>query len=210
MKSIQQFRIHHFLSRIPKPRSNIPYSFTNDLVKKLCCKTSKEIVKKDLNGSEIMRILPISSSINPEIKSSNSNFFEKKVMKIQKQLFERVNPMKNQMNFMNFNEYSVIQKKYMIDSISNNNETVDILEKEKKMKKKVNSFTIEENWDFMKKMRNSMVESKRYIMTSPSHKNNIRQQTDESLKTTIREKEIINIHLKKYFGKKINTSYKLI
>ena len=206
MKSTQQLRIHQFLTRVPKPKQHCPYSFANDLVKKLSSKTAKEIVKKDLNKSEIVRILPnfsISSPMYQEIKT-NSNFLEKKVMKIQKQLFERVNPTKNHMSF---NDYSVIPKKYMIDSISNNNETVEILEKAKKLKKSANSFAIEEN---SKKLRNSTLESRRYIMTSPSHANNIRLNTDESLKTTIREKEIINVHLKKYFRKKLNKCYKLI
>ena len=219
MKSLQQLRINQFLHRVPKPKKIYEYIFSNDLVKKLYSKAENEILKKDFELSK-NRILTMSLS-TPKLSTSPSAKFssQKQVLRLQKQLFNRVNPniMKNGEN-KNLSLNSSLQKKYLVDSISHDNETIDVMEKEKNehiknpTKPTESSSIIVTTDDLRKKktdfIKNSRNETHRYVLTSPKNLNKKKSLNIKEI--TIREKEILSIELKKYFKQKNHKSYKLI
>lgn len=219
MKNIQQLRINQFLTRVPKPKQHFHMTFSNEFVKKLYQKAETEMAQKD-SFTEMKSVLKISIS-SPKQKtairseSPPMKLFEttQNVLKIQKQLKERVNPSKIYDQKSVSLNYSEIQKRYLVDSMNQNDNTLDELEKKPKenLKNKIktnDSLTNYDNVDnelFVGKIKN---DSNRYVLTSPINK--IRNKNFDKIEIDGRERELIGIQLKQNSKNKFRRSYKLI
>ena len=223
MKNIQQLRINQFLTRVPKPKQHFHITFSNEFVKKLYQKAETEMAQKD-SFMEMKSVLKISIS-SPKQKtairseSPPMKLFEptQNVLKIQKQLKERVNPSKIYDQKSVSLNYSEIQKRYLVDSMNQNDNTLDELEKKPKDNLKIqiktnDSLTNYENIDNEQinvgKFKNQKFDSNRYVLTSPINK--IRSKNFEKIEINGRERELIGIQLRQNSKNKIRRSYKLI
>lgn len=188
-------RIQQFLTRVPKPKKNLMYTFSNNLLSNLSYSKDENSFKTDRNqGLTISLSSPKLNNLKIELnttetqnKSSNS--------KMQRKLKQNISvrPSSKEVEKQNNLNYSECYKKYMVDSVMSKEKSFDSCDKEQK-----SLFYLKNEQS--KRNNNESTKDRRYIITSPS-KSTVNFQAKTAL--NIREKDILNTHILKYFKNKL-------
>lgn len=188
-------RIQQFLTRVPKPKKDLMYTFSSNLFSNLSYSKDESSFKaKKDQGLTISLSSPKINNLKNDFNINETNN-KNSNSKMRKKLMQNISarPSSKEVIKNNNLNYSECYKKYMIDSVMSKEKSFDSYEKEQKSK----FYSKNEE---LKKNNNESAKDRRYIITSPP-----KTPVNFKVKTplNIREKDILNTHILKYFKNKI-------